>query len=313
MNVRVRSTFTRLCPLPGCPASTRGPEFGRVIRKGDFLRKSDSVRVPRFRCRDCKRSFSSAFGTDTYRQKKRHMNASVFRLYASLMTQRRIAQTLGLSRTTVSRKFVFLGLRALRDHERFLNEFTQGGRVLIDSLQFDEVVTTERSKCLPLSIPLVVHPASRKILGFGVASMPATGPLAKIALKKYGKRRDNRAEIAARVFERLAPHVSPTVAIRTDQCPFYPGWIQAQWKQARHETVKGRRGCVAGQGELKRTGFDPLFSLNHTAAMLRGNMSRLIRRTWCRTQKPERLLLHLALYAQFHNEVLTPAYTPLAS
>jgi len=39
--------------------------------------------------------------------------------------------------------------------------------------------------------------------------------------------------------------------------------------EATHRTVKGRRGSIAGQGELKKIGFDPLFSLNHTCAMLR--------------------------------------------
>jgi len=45
-------------------------------------------------------------------------------------------------------------------------------------------------------------------------------------------------------------------------------------------TTKGRRECVVGQGELKGGGFDPLFSLNHTCAMIRAHVSRLFRRTW---------------------------------
>jgi hypothetical protein len=34
-----------------------------------------------------------------------------------------------------------------------------------------------------------------------------------------------------------------------------------------------------GNGELKKIGFDPLFSFNHTAAMLRDSVSRLVRQT----------------------------------
>jgi hypothetical protein len=50
-----------------------------------------------------------------------------------------------------------------------------------------------------------------------------------------------------------------------------------------------------GQGELKRGGFDPLFSLNHTAAMFRDRLKRLSHRTWCTTKRPDRLQLLLDL------------------
>ena len=74
--------------------------------------------------------------------------------------------------------------------------------------------------------------------------------------------------------------------------------------EATHWTTRGRRGCVVGQGELKAGGFDPLFSLNHSFAMLRANINRLFRRTWNTTKKPERLALHIALYVLYHNWVL---------
>ena len=59
-----------------------------------------------------------------------------------------------------------------------------------------------------------------------------------------------------------------------------------------------------GQGELKKQGWDPIFNLNHTAAMFRANMSRLIRRTWCTTKKLSSLRDHLSLYTTYHNQTL---------
>jgi len=61
---------------------------------------------------------------------------------------------------------------------------------------------------------------------------------------------------------------------------------------------------VVGQGELKRGGYDPLFSLNHTAAMIRANINRLFRRTWCTSKRIDRLEGHLLLYTDYHNRVL---------
>jgi hypothetical protein len=38
--------------------------------------------------------------------------------------------------------------------------------------------------------------------------------------------------------------------------------------------------------------------------MLRANINRLFRRTWCTTKKKERLEQHLTVYMDFHNRVL---------
>lgn len=56
-----------------------------------------------------------------------------------------------------------------------------------------------------------------------------------------------------------------------------------------------------GQGELKAGGFDPLFSLNHTCAMYRDNLTRMSRRTWCTTKGPDRLQSLVNLYVCAHN------------
>lgn len=55
---------------------------------------------------------------------------------------------------------------------------------------------------------------------------------------------------------------------------------------------------------MKKVRFDPLFSLNHTCAMLRANINRLFRRTWCTTKVPENLGAHIAMYAYYHNLIL---------
>jgi hypothetical protein len=176
-----------------------------------------------------------------------------------------------------------------------------------EKIQFDELETFERSKLLPLSVPLAVCAKSRRILGFQVASMPAKGLLVAASLKKYGYRKDERPEALQRLLNSLIPISSetPTCELLSDQCPRYPGAVRAAFeKRAVHKTVKGRRGCVVGQGELKKIGKDPLFSLNHTCAMLRANLNRLFRRTWCTTKRADRLIAHLWIYLHYHNEVL---------
>ena len=195
---------------------------------------------------------------------------------------------------------MFLGVCAKRWHERVLLKKKQEEGPIQD-VQFDEMETFEHSKCKPLSIPLAVEPESRAILDIRVASMPAKGRLAEISRKKYGPRADERPEVSGRMWKSLREYLSSDPDILSDMNPKYPGWIKVHVPEANHRTVKGRRGCVVGQGELKRGGYDPLFALNHTAAMLRANINRLFRRTWCTTKLAWKLELRLWMYVRKHN------------
>ena len=308
MKARVSPPNGISCPYKECPSLTQvegaSPKPGHVVRNGSFHRSSDSKRVSRFVCRDCDRTFSRATTSPCFRQKKRKLNDSIRVFLASGVSQRRCAKILNINRKTVVRKFLFLGAQAIIGHKKFLEDYF-GEENRCNTFEFDELETFERSKCLPLSVPLVVGVKTRKILGFRVASMPAKGLLAGISVKKYGRREDHRAEKTAELFEEIKPYMAPHVDIITDQNPKYPSWLRARFPKMSHKAHKGRRGCAVAQGELKKIGFDPLFDLNHSCAMLRANINRLFRRTWCTTKKPDRLNLHIAIYVQYHNLELT--------
>lgn len=216
------------------------------------------------------------------------------------MPQREAARFLGISRHTVAAKALFLKKRAVKWQEDFLKEYSS--RALISEVHFDEMESFEISKCLPVSIPLVVENRTRLILGFRVCSMPAKGHLAEISRRKYGFRADERVQAADSLLKEIKPYLATALEIRSDENPKYPSWIRPHFPDAKHLKYKGRRGCVVGQGELKSGGFDPLFSLNHTAAMIRARVSRLFRRTWNTTKKRERLADHIAIYVQAHNQ-----------
>lgn len=200
------------------------------------------------------------------------------------------------------RKFRFLAEQCRKDHAAFLAEFK--GQPF-GEITFDEMETFEHTKYKPLSIPIAVS-AHRQILSYDVARMPAKGPLAAKSRKKYGFRKDERPEIMERMLCELRSITKADAIFKSDQNPSYPRFLSKAFPDAKHETTRGGRSCVVGQGELKKIGWDPLFCLNHTAAMLRANMNRLFRRTWCTTKKVQGLRDHLALYVCYHNRVLLP-------
>lgn len=288
--------MNRQCP--GCRGSG-----SNVVRYGRYFRRSDSRYIPRFRCKKCGKCFSSATFSDCYRQKKRRLNHRVKPLLASGMSLRRMALLLGVSRTTIARKLQFLGSQARAHHQQFLERYQQDNGKF-EHIQFDDLETFEHTKCKPVTVTVVVDPVKRIIIDFCVAPIAAKGPLAAISRKKYGKRKDQSRPKRSELFRRLRSVVSEEAEFRSDEHQHYPKVIAEHFPNATHIKHKSIRSCVTGQGELKKTVFDPLFSVNHTLAMLRANVNRLIRRTWCTTKKLECLEDHLAVYIDFHNRVL---------
>ena len=283
--------------VPRCP---RSPCQSLHCRKnGTFYRLSDAKHVQRWECKTCKLHFSSPLFTPTYRQHKRRVNPLVAKLLASGVSQRRIALLLNIHRITVARKLAFLARLAQERHATFLERLPK-----VDQVQFDDLVTLEHTKCKPLSVSLAVEAKTRRILGFAVSRIPASGPLAEISRRKYGPRPNHRPRGLQRLFDTVRKVVAPQATLSSDEDPLYPPLVKRNFPRATHRRFPGGRGCVTGQGELKKLRFDPLFALNHTCAMLRANINRLFRRTWCTTKKLEGLERHLAVYMDFHNTVL---------
>lgn len=216
---------------------------------------------------------------------------------------RRSAIILGVHRKTIERKLPFLGERARRWNVKYLG----GMRSKIHSIQIDDLITKENSKLKPLSVSVAVDERTRTLLALEVSQIPAFGHLAKLAVKKYGRRQDQHQQGLERLFDTITPLLQAEVRVRSDEHQRYPYYVAKYLPRARHECFKSERATVAGQGELKKVRFDPLFAVNHACAMLRGNVNRLIRKTWCTTKDPNRLKDHLDLFMHYYNQHLLGA------
>lgn len=287
-----------------CPKCLAKPEKRSIfVHHGVYSRSSDKKKVRRYYCKVCCKTFSMAAFYPFYRSKVRHHRKRLRNLLCSNVSQRRAAKKfLKVSRTTVSRMFV---------QEACVAEFEFNKRnaktPLCSVIQFDDMETFEHSKGKPLSISLAVEEGTRRILGLTVSEMAANGRWAEGSRRKYGPRIDARSAGREELFAKIKPLVKPNVLIKTDENPHYPRDIKRHFPLSTHHPFQGRRAAATGQGELKKVMFDPIFSLNHTCAMFRANVNRLIRKTWCTTKKADRLHAHLMLYANFHNSEVIPS------
>jgi transposase-like protein len=286
------------CPNFSCEFHQRRDH---IIKNGSYFRKDDSRKVLRFKCKSCGKRFSAGTTSLEWRQKKRRVNHELFSLLASGVSMRRAAILLKIHRVTVHRKLIYLAKKARLEHQNFLKSLRE---IPVSHLQFDDVITTEHTKLKPLSISVAVDAKRRIILGVEVSSIGAFGHLAKISRAKYGKRKNNHPEKLRELFATISHAIDPHVKIDSDEHYRYSDIVKEYFPMANYRQYKGSKACVVGQGELKRLHRDPLFKINHTCAMLRANINRLFRRTWCTTKRPDMLKNHLDIYLHFHNNYL---------
>ena len=286
---------------PHCQTNADHTQAELIAWRGHYFRACDRTWIRRYRCGNCGRSFSSST-TDVYRRtRRRDLHKVMPGLLSYGLTLRGLAHLYHASRTTIARKLRLLGKVA---RSEFVSELAKLSPMQI--VQFDEIETFEHTKWQPLSIAAAVCDRTRRIVGFQVARMPARGPFAKMAREKYGPREDQRNLAREKLLLSLAPKMAISGVLKSDKNTAYPPLVRTHLPGVEHQRFKGRRPCAVGFGELKRGGFDPLFSFNHTAAMIRAHMSRMLRKTWCTTKKIESLEDHLFIYANFHNnELLT--------
>lgn len=280
---------------PRCSAT-----FSHIVQKGFYERQTGAMRrIQKYYCKSCRRFFSDQTGTLSFKDKRPDLNQPVYRIMNSSVSQRKAAFIFGVHPDTIALKMRKLSIFARRQVEF---DLTRGAPVT--NVTFDEMETFEHTKCKPLSIVVAVEDQTRKILSLRTCPMPASGRLAEISRNKYGPRPDLRSKTITNELAAIKPLTSRYLSFKSDMCMRYPVAVKEVYGKVPHETFKSRKARVIGQGELKVGGFDPIFSVNHTCAMIRDNVKRLSRKTWCVTKKEERLQDMLYLYWTYHNQRL---------
>ncbi len=115
-SVRPSRFFPPFCPWPECVAH-RAP--GRGFQRNGWYRKPSSTRrIPRFRCRDCRRSCSRQTFSTTYYLKRPALLTAVAAGLAACSAHRQIARSQTCSKTSVTRMAERLGRHAILFHAR---------------------------------------------------------------------------------------------------------------------------------------------------------------------------------------------------
>ena len=316
----------KFCPNEKC-TNHENPSEDFYSKKGYFVTKWNDQKVPRYICKTCKTTFSTHTFRNTYKQKKPYLNEKVRRSLSEANTIRGVARELEINKNTVLKKLVFLGEVSKETCEENWNKPENK----VTQVQFDELETSHRTQCLPLTIALAVDPESGNILTAHVEIKPCQNNLADFSRIKYGVRPNNR-EIAVRALLKDIKKMvvsEKNLEISSDKAVEYRDWVKEELPLAKHSTFSGT-DLKKRERELDDCGFDvltfsenisnkklwvkrrkngktvvkafdPLFHINQKCALLRARLSRLKKRFWGFTQKIENLEHHLWLFIALSN------------
>jgi len=290
------------CPRDDCPSLQTGHR--RWCFKGSYPRACDGRTVQRFLCLECHHTFSTQTFRVDYRLKKPHLNHELIGPFVSKVTHRQAARVLGCSRKTVAHRLELLGEHCQNFHLRRLAlARLRGG--LRGIFQLDELETFEHSRRLaPVTVPILIERKSYFVVDFESAPLPCRGRLSeKDRLRKaererkHGVRRSGSRQAVSKCFETLAgAHAGRSpLRVQTDKKSTYPTILAKRFgSRLEHERHSSK---------ARRDYKNPLFPINHTLAMLRDGISRLVRRTWAASKLRERLERHAWIWVAWRNYV----------
>ena len=299
MDIPVPTRFTpTFCPYFDC----RGP--ANYHRKGFYGRKCDGDRVQRFKCLSCGRWFSEQTFKVNYRLKRPELDVPIFQDLICKVTQRQSARTLGCKRAAVALRLRLFSVHCRTFHRQQLDLALAKGP-LHGRFQLDELETFEHNRRLaPVTAPALIDAHSYFIVHTATGDLPARKPLSELNQEKLamrerarGKRYSESCFAVKRCWGKLDRLTAsrPVISVTTDRKTAYASSLRKRFG--------GRLQHTRVSAKEPRGYNNPLFPVNHTFAMFRDGMSRLVRRNWATTKITRELRHHLWTWMTWRNFV----------
>jgi transposase-like protein len=290
------------CPNQLCRSQTAGDAF-LWHRKGTYPRKCDGRRVQRFLCKTCGKRFSTqAFRLD-YRLGLPRLHLQLFDLFVSKVTMRQASRILNVSRHTVAQRLNLLGQHSREYHKWRMKQLSPPGGWVF---QLDEMETYETDRRLsPVTVPVLIERKSLFLVDLDAAPMGPRGRLTESKNNKktarellLGKRKSGSRKAVKKCFQTLSDILpqGELLLLQTDQKTTYRKIVadMFQGRIAQH---------VRESSRTKRNRKNVLFPINHTLAMMRDGVSRLVRRNWGVSKRRTPLKKHLWIWAVYRNYI----------
>jgi transposase-like protein len=175
------------CPWPKCSEHAPGPRSFpyRFHRHGWYERACAPRKIPRFRCRTCRRTFSRQTFSTTYYSKRPKLLVPIAALLQASACHRQIARTLGCAHTTVGLALARIGRHCMLLLARALAEIKSAREPLV----IDHFEAFEISQDLPFGIGTIVGHRSWFVYGLDPAIHERGGRLTEVQRERLARRK----------------------------------------------------------------------------------------------------------------------------
>src|ERR1043165_4170434 len=236
MNTSLRWFHPPFCPNPHCRFHL-SPVGWRWIHFGSFARQCEPRIIPRFRCRHCRRTFSSQTFATTYYLKRPELLVRIAYRLLACSGYRQIAREARCRHSTVMGMAERLGRHALL----YLHEH-RPSFALQEPLVIDGFESFAYSQFHPLHLNLAVGADSHFIYAFTLAELRRKGSMRPAQRRrrewlerKYGRPDPRAIEHSIVDLIRIAAPIDHHITVRSDEHPAYPRALRRLSKAIVHE------------------------------------------------------------------------------
>jgi len=251
------------CPNEKCHFHRHDRHLWRFDKYGFFSRQRKPSVIQRYRCRHCRRHFSSQTFSVTYWRKRPDLLEKVFHLLVSCVGYRQAARIEDVSPQTIASLAARLGR-----HCQLIHEELRPKEGIAEPLALDGFESFEYSQDHPTSYHVVAGQKSHFFHGFTESELRRKGTMTPAQRRRRSRievllgRPDPRS-VEKEVAELLSIVIPKPQALElhTDEHRAYPRAVQALTHlQVNHRTISSRAA---------RNAQNPLFPINLLDLLLR--------------------------------------------
>ena len=131
------------CPNSDC-SQAAAPRPEAFLRHGHYTTRVQARRIPRFLCRSCRRTMSSQTFHVSYRLRRPDLEGAILKEIARGASLRRVAESLGVNRKTVSRRLRRARWQAPQTSQVAETEGPASGRKRVRTLDLQDQIAKRR-------------------------------------------------------------------------------------------------------------------------------------------------------------------------
>jgi transposase-like protein len=287
---------------PFCPNRVclfhQNPHGWRFKKNGTHLRRFDQRRIQRYRCHQCRRSFSSQTFSTTYWLKRPDLLLAILHGLIACSGLRQIARSQAVAPSTVERQAGRIGRHMLLFHER-----RRPRHVPLEPLVFDGFETFEFSQFWPTHLNTVVGAESQFVYATTVAELRRKGRHTQAQSKRRTQLEERHGRPDPKAIEKTsaealalctAPGDTPIVLL-TDEHPAYPrALLRLPDRHFNHAQTSSK---------APRTPQNPLHPVNTLHGLMRHSGANHKRETIAWSKRRQSMLWRDCLHRVWRNYV----------